>query len=334
MKKRVKVGIAKFWTGATAQELIELLAPSIAHECEFRFAGEPDLMLYGPYAGALPRGSFVRVFIGCENVRPLMNQCDWAFGVGHEETVNDPRYMRFVRWGEADHLVGRKISPAAVLREKSRFCVFLFANPVYFREAFFRELSRYKRVDSPGRSMNNMQAIDVVPGRFDWKTKVEFLRQYKFVVAFENSSFPGYNTEKLTHAVEADSVPIYWGDPQIGRSFNVRRFINAHEFCPKLRRMIPRLPYNLHSTSGNGTVGFAARIARKWNALAGRFEERVAASRGFAALVEQVIRADSDETLYLSYLKEPLLSGDRLPDESRWRERWFDILNSARQRLS
>ena len=85
--------------------------------------------------------------------------------------------------------------------------------------------------------MNNMPGIDPVPGQIDWKAKVEFLRAYKFVVAFENSSAPGYNTEKLTHAIEADAMPIYWGDPEIGRSFNTGRFINAHDYLPKPRRL-------------------------------------------------------------------------------------------------
>ena len=55
-----------------------------------------------------------------------------------------------------------------------------------------------------------------MPGTIDWKAKIEFLRAYKFVIAFENGLSPGYNTEKLTHAMEADSMPIYWGDPEIG----------------------------------------------------------------------------------------------------------------------
>ena len=86
-----------------------------------------------------------------------------------------------------------------------------------------------------------------MPGKVDYKEKIEFLRTCKFVVAFENSSAPGYNTEKLTHAIEADCLPIYWGDPQVGRSYNTRRFINAHDFLPKPISFLPRLPYAPYS---------------------------------------------------------------------------------------
>ena len=329
MKRKVKVGIARFWSGATASELIELLVPDLAPECEFSFSGEPEILLYGPYTGSMPPGQSIRVFIGCENVRPIMSECDWAFGVGHEETVNDPRYMRFVRWGDASGLVDRKVDPGSVLKTKSHFCVFLYANRVFYREAFFRALSRYKPIDSPGRSMNNMPAIDAVPGSYDWETKIEFLRKYKFVIAFENSSFPGYNTEKLTHAIEADTLPIYWGDPQIERSFNVRRFINAHDFVPRLVRLLPRLPSRPHSAAGEGTISVSGRLARKWNSISGQVEARIAVQRGFHALVEQVVRVDKDDSLYLRYMKEPLLKEDRLPDESKWLARWKQIFDSA-----
>jgi hypothetical protein len=329
MRRKVKVGVARFWSGATAEELVELLVPDLADECEFSYAGDPDLLLYGPYPGSLPRGGFTRVFIGCENVRPDLSECDWAFGVGHEETVQDARYMRFVRWGDASALVNRGTDPELALREKTRFCVFLYSNPVYYREAFFKALSTYKPIDAPGRSMNNMPAIDAVPGRFDWKTKVDFLRQYKFVIAFENSSFPGYNTEKLTHAIEADTLPIYWGDPEIERSFNVRRFINAREYVPGLTRFVPRLRWRARTSGDAGTIGLGGRLARKWNSLAQEAEERVAARRGFGALIEHVVRVDQDDSLYMRYLGEPLLEGDRLPDETNWRARWRQIFEDA-----
>src|SRR5579863_1067046 len=221
-KPQIAINIARFWSGATAEEIVDTVLRDLKPYYDFKISNRPQVLLYGPYLGKVPVGNHVKVFIGCENIRPLMAECDWAFGVEHEELVGDPRYMRIARWGDDIHLV----QPAdrdwvGVLRAKTRFCAFLFANPVFYREQFFRTLSRYKRIDAPGASMNNMPSIDPVPGRVDWAAKIDFLRHYKFVIAFENSSQPGYNTEKLTHAIEADSLPVYWGDSQIGRSFNV-----------------------------------------------------------------------------------------------------------------
>jgi hypothetical protein len=323
-KKKVRINFARFWTGASAQELIDLILPDLKPFFDFEVSDLPQVLLYGPYEGKIPAGRFVKVFVGCENVRPIMSECDWAFGVEHDEYVGHPRYMRLARWGDDTYLLKQDKNWSEILRRKTRFCAFIYATEVPYREAFFRALSRYKPVDSPGVSMNNMPGIDPVPGQRDWNVKIEFLRDYKFVVAFENSSSAGYNTEKLTHAVQADCIPIYWGDPVVGRSFNVRRFINAHDYLPKPRRFVPRLPYTPHSTSFTKPT-FMDRVARRLNQLFSEVEQRAWALPGFGALINRVTEVDRDDELYLRHLREPLLIGNKLPDRSRWIARWHEI---------
>ena len=53
--------------------------------------------------------------------------------------------------------------------------------------------------------------------------------KFKFSIAFENSSTPGYTTEKIVQALAADTIPIYWGDPLVGRVFNEGRIINMNK---------------------------------------------------------------------------------------------------------
>jgi alpha(1,3/1,4) fucosyltransferase len=328
-KTKIRINIARFWSGATAEEIVDTILPDLHPYFEFEISARPQVLLYGPYPGKLPTGRFVKVFIGCENLRPIMSECDWAFGVDHEEYVDHPRYMRIQRWGSDAHLIQTESNWEELLRAKTRFCAFVYTRPVFYREALFRALSRYKPVDSPGRSMNNMASIDPIPGQRDWDAKVSFLRSYKFVVAFENSSSPGYNTEKLTHAIEADCIPIYWGDPEIGRSYNVRRFINAHEFLPKAIRFLPRLPYRPYSLRSTGYPGLAGRVARRFNATMAELEQRVWSLAGFDALIEYIIAVDCDDELYLQYLRESFLIDDKPPDRSRWIARWREIFDSA-----
>ena len=59
---------------------------------------------------------------------------------------------------------------------------------------------------------------------------LEFLQGYKFTIAFENSSYPGYTTEKIAEALTTNTIPIYWGNPLIARDFNPDSFINCHDF--------------------------------------------------------------------------------------------------------
>ena len=330
VKPKVDIGIARFWVGATAEEIVETLLVDLKPYFDFVVSNQPQVLLYGPYPGTLPPGRYLKVFVGCENLRPLMDECDWAFCVEHEEYVDDPRYMRFARWGDDTYLVQKDERDwAQILREKTRFCAFVHANPVPYREEFFRALSRYKRVDAPGRSMNNAPSIDPVPGRLDWIAKVAYLRNYKFVIAFENSSWPGYNTEKLTHAIEADSLPIYWGDPEIDRSCNTVRFIDARAYLPKPRRLLPRLPDAPHSLRSGTPPTPAARIARKVNGLLSRSEQYLWARMGFDALIARIIEIDRNDELYIQHLCQPFLIGNKPPDRTRWIARWQEILAQA-----
>lgn len=65
------------------------------------------------------------------------------------------------------------------------------------------------------------QPLDVFgQGRREIRDKKDALWPYYFSVAVENASYPGYFTEKITDCFAAKTVPIYWGDPEIGRNFN------------------------------------------------------------------------------------------------------------------
>jgi hypothetical protein len=329
-RKTVGISIARFWPGATVEEIVGLVLCDLTGEFDFRPSDDPDLILYGPYNGQPPAaGRGVRVFIGSENVRPLMGQCDWAFGVAHDHVIGHPRYMRIARWGAEKSYRQESKDWGQVLAAKTKFCMFLFAHRVPFREAFFTALSRYKHVDAPGRSMNNMAPIDAGPSAATWQNKVDVLRDYKFVIAFENSTTPGYNTEKLTHPIEADSMPIYWGDPEIGRSFNERRFINAHRFMPPQRPTLPRVPYHYHSLAAHDPPTVPERVGRRINRAITQFEQSLWSLGGFDRLVAEVVRLDQDDEAYLEQLRQPFLIGDREPDLSAWIERWRTIIEQG-----
>jgi len=110
-------------------------------------------------------------------------------------------------------------------RKKNRFCAFVVSNgTVTERNAIFTELSKYKRVDSAGKFMNNLGYV--LADTF--AEKVNFLKNYKFCICYENKSISGYTTEKILHALVAGCVPIYWGDPHVTDHFNKDAFINAN----------------------------------------------------------------------------------------------------------
>ena len=56
------------------------------------------------------------------------------------------------------------------------------------------------------------------------------MNNFKFTIAFENSSNEGYVTEKISDAFCAGTIPIYWGDPLAVEEFNPEAFIFVNNF--------------------------------------------------------------------------------------------------------
>ena len=60
--------------------------------------------------------------------------------------------------------------------------------------------------------------------------KIALKDKYRFNLCFENSNSPGYHTEKIPHAWEMRTVPLYWGASTVIQDFNERSFINMADF--------------------------------------------------------------------------------------------------------
>ena len=222
----------------TEEVIIELLR----RKYEVVISPEPDYLFYGAfgYDHLHPKYSrCVKIFYSCENRFPDFNICDYA--LAHSHLQFDDRHFRMPYY-MLDRAFGDTVeAPDAPCREfeqmsnvctlekgaalNRKFCCFLsssgWADPV--RDSFFEDLSAYKRIDSGGRCLNNMNNA-LVPN------KMNFLKDYKFSMAFENSALSGYTTEKIMNALAADTVPIYWGDPDVGFDFNKEAFVCINDF--------------------------------------------------------------------------------------------------------
>ncbi len=107
--------------------------------------------------------------------------------------------------------------------EEKKFCNTVVSNDLgcNVRDAYFDALCTYKMVDSGGRHKNNLPDGQPVPD------KLAFQKNYKFSMAFENSRFPGYVTEKIVDAWAAGTIPIYWGAPDVKDYFNAKAFVDC-----------------------------------------------------------------------------------------------------------
>jgi hypothetical protein len=114
--------------------------------------------------------------------------------------------------------------------EFKKWCAFTVSNPSNIvRNSAFQQLNNYKHVESYGRClMNNTSLQQLSKGRYWRDAKDEFLLQnpHKFMIAYENTPYRYYCTEKLMDAFLVGSMPIYCGDPRVGEDWNKEAFID------------------------------------------------------------------------------------------------------------
>lgn len=126
----------------------------------------------------------------------------------------------------------RRISEKRQPESFDRFCAFTVSNPSNsLRNNHFDILSSYKRVHAYGKvRMNTYELKRKTEGRYWRDAKDEFFLQnsHKFMMTYENSSYPYYCTEKLMDGFLAGSIPIYWGDPRVEEDWNGKAFINVN----------------------------------------------------------------------------------------------------------
>lgn len=207
-KKTIKLRIVDWYVKDTQENFYKNYFVKILQE-KFNviYSKEPDFIIYGPGGYEHLKYDCVRIFSTGENMRPDYNVADYSMDFDYME-YGDRHFQ--VLYGSAynDLVLKKHLISNEDIESKNKFCAFLvtnsFAPYTNLRDECFEKLCEYKKVDSGGKHKNNIghRVGD----------KLQWLKNYKFNICFENSSYPGYLTEKLFDAFAAKCVPIYWGD--------------------------------------------------------------------------------------------------------------------------
>jgi len=219
-KSRVEVAYVN-----VARPLVEQVLDFLADQYDFELTTNRDAEFVIYSCGGLDVLNYegVRIFIAGENISPNFAICDYAMAFDKMDFGDRYLWWPLSRWNELHHrmLLTDRRDPAKVLATKSGFCSYVMSNMTDSDDArtrIFELFSKYKTVNSGGLWRNN------VGGRVS--DKQSFQSAHKFALAIENCSYPGYITEKFIDAALADTIPIYWGDPDVADYFNTKAFIN------------------------------------------------------------------------------------------------------------
>lgn len=196
---------------------------------------KPDYIFFYESAYEYLNYDCIRIFNTGENISPNFNLCDYATGIDYidfgDRYYRLPPYYIATFYSKRDLELAKNInleSPLLFTKEdllkKENFCSFVYSNYLADdrRKELLDKINLYKKVNSGGKYMNNIGGAV--------ENKLEFELTHKFSMAIENSCREGYTTDRILNSLYANTIPIYWGNPAIGKEFNTKRFINCHEY--------------------------------------------------------------------------------------------------------
>ena len=207
------------------------------------YSDKPDFVLYSAWGKEhLKYNNCVKIYLTGESNTPNFNKCDYA--VSYNPISFGDRHFRYVSYMYTDMLFGPWEYHPITNRNmtKRRFCSFIYSDHnqkldgVVLHEKFFKLLDKYKPIDSPGKVFNNIKMATAPKPKGmknveQWRlNKLNFIKDRKFVIAFENSNSDGYTTEKLPDALRMHTIPIYFGNPKVSLDYNPKAFINVNDY--------------------------------------------------------------------------------------------------------
>lgn len=234
--KTIKIAFLGFWKGFSEEN--NLFTNILKEKYNVEISSTPDVLFASPLGKPFEYLKYdcVRILFTGEPLVPDFNVFDYAIGFDYldfPDHLIGKRYYRFPLCFYNIDGVRRNTQALSYddafreLKNKTCFCNFIYGHRSAFgeREELLREIERYKHVDSAGSFMNNMKDSVVVP----YSKKIEFIRQYKFTIACESISYPGFTTEKLMNPFFANSIPIYYGNPLVEKEFNINSFVRISQ---------------------------------------------------------------------------------------------------------
>lgn len=243
--KEIKLKYLDWWSGFNPDNY--MINRILRKHYKVILSDTPDYVIGSMYTKEALSYDCIRIFYSGENFSPDFNLYDYALGFENmsygDRYIYAPNYIMNPKYAhDVKKMLEKHKREAVIGREKPEFCSFVVSNglgnPIRFD--FFKELSKYKTVNSGGRYRNN---IGTPNGVLD---KYEFQKKHKFSICFENSKHPGYVTEKLVQGFAAGTVPIYWGAPDVCNIFNEKAMVvvRDREDIPRAIRQVEEIDNN------------------------------------------------------------------------------------------
>ena len=181
---------------------------------------DPDYLIYNVFTQEDIEPKYktaIKIAIYTENVMPDLNLADYS--IGHYHIIYLDRYFKYSVFLWTNFIdIDKKREEILKNPIRKKFCAAVISNcDTEFRLDFISKLNEYKKVDMGGKCQNNINESVT--------NKSEFLSNYKFSIAMENSRGDGYLSEKIVQSFRAGTIPIYYGDYLVDEFINPKTYI-------------------------------------------------------------------------------------------------------------
>ena len=238
----IRISFIDFWPGFDGKFLVWIMEQAGYNTILVHPNENADIMFYSVFGMNNMYYSGKKVFFCGENIRPPANVLSLSFDFSADPMhYRLPLYVMY-NWEWATSrgkhnsildinmntiLEEKLLSKEDLIKSKNKFCAFIVSNGgCAHRNNFFIELSKKKHVDSIGQVFNNTGYY--LDNSYHGNKKLEYIKDFKFVIAFENSSYYGYTTEKIFEPMLVKTVPIYWGSNSAKIEFNTKSYIDVN----------------------------------------------------------------------------------------------------------
>lgn len=238
--KTITIGTSNMKHGSL-KNLETWLLFDLKNEFNFVYSDNPDFLIVSDYNSGLDylRKDCVLIFYSTENIHPNFEFFDYCIGYSNQLSFGD-RYcfylpaIRGIQRFLSKDLKFRQLSRVEgneILSNKNLFCDFTYNhdNKRLMRKHYLELLGKYKEVSIGGRLYNNKQSND--KRVYNYSSKIELQKKCKFSIVVESCEFSGgLVTEKIFHAILSNTIPIYYGDEDVYKYVNPKRFIDAKNY--------------------------------------------------------------------------------------------------------
>lgn len=243
----IKVSYVNFWCDPTNDRyLSNFISKNIEEVIEVHPLNDPDVIFFSCFGDinlAKKLKSKCKIFYYGENpnrYKPYNNfdklKQYFDLIIGFRPSYNDSSVIRFPLWlmyynthnindsnNIVDHIEREYFKNKSINKKYFATIVAKKSSTKPSRNIIYQEMSKYGDVIAPKGLIFGNENIERPK---NVSQKINFIKNSLYNICPENSSYPGYYTEKVFQALEAGTIPVYWGinnpEPNI---------INENKYC-------------------------------------------------------------------------------------------------------